>query len=76
MGKTKGGAKEKKNKAQGGAPQKKKKTSQVWKMYAVSGSTLKRKNNACPKCGVPVFMAVHKDRVTCGKCGYTEKKRN
>ena len=26
----------------------------------------------CPKCGPGVFMAVHKDRVSCGKCGYTE----
>ena len=32
----------------------------------------KRKNLFCPKCGVGVFMARHKDRTTCGKCGYTE----
>lgn len=42
--------------------------SQVWKMYD-SG---KAKNKECPKCGKGVFMAQHKDRVTCGKCGYTE----
>ena len=29
----------------------------------------------CPKCGPGVFMATHKDRVACGKCGYTEFKK-
>ena len=26
----------------------------------------------CPKCGAGVFLAKHKDRVSCGRCGYTE----
>jgi len=51
---------------------KKKKTSQKYKMYTVSGSSIERKNKQCPKCGAGVFMAKHADRVTCGKCGYTE----
>ncbi len=56
-----------------GKKQKKKKpSSQKYKMYAVSGSELKRKNKTCPKCGTGVFMAQHKDRSTCGKCSYTE----
>ncbi len=42
--------------------------------YEVSGDSLKRKNKSCPKCGPGVFMASHKDRVTCGKCGYMEKR--
>ena len=25
----------------------------------------------CPKCGPGVFLAVHKDRKTCGACGYS-----
>ena len=25
----------------------------------------------CPKCGPGIFLAMHKDRQTCGKCGYT-----
>jgi small subunit ribosomal protein S27Ae len=50
---------------------KKKKTSKVWEVYEAKGE-LKRKNSSCPKCGDGVFMAKHKDRVTCGKCGYTE----
>ncbi|MBQ7700825.1 MAG: 30S ribosomal protein S27ae [Candidatus Methanomethylophilaceae archaeon] len=33
---------------------------------------LKRTKPVCPKCGPGVFMATHKDRVSCGKCGYTE----
>lgn len=39
-----------------------------------SGDSLKRKNKFCPKCGPGIFLAAHKDRVTCGKCGYMEKR--
>jgi len=28
----------------------------------------------CPKCGSGVRLAEHKDRRSCGKCGYFEKK--
>jgi len=28
----------------------------------------------CPKCGAPVKLAEHKDRRSCGKCGYFERK--
>ena len=41
--------------------------------YEVSGDSLRRKNKACPKCGPGVFMAHHKGRQTCGKCGYMER---
>lgn len=41
-------------------------------VYEIAGDSLKRKNNSCPKCGPGVFMAKHKDRTSCGKCGYTE----
>jgi len=51
---------------------KKKATSKVSNNYAVAGQELKRKNKTCPKCGPSVFLANHKDRVTCGTCGYTE----
>ena len=34
----------------------------------------KAKNKSCPKCGDGVFMAEHKDRRTCGRCKYMEKK--
>ena len=28
----------------------------------------------CPKCGAGVRLAEHKDRRSCGKCGYFERK--
>ncbi|MFH1056638.1 MAG: 30S ribosomal protein S27ae [Candidatus Micrarchaeota archaeon] len=28
----------------------------------------------CPKCGPGTKLAGHKDRLTCGKCGYMEKR--
>jgi small subunit ribosomal protein S27Ae len=40
--------------------------------YKVEGDKVTRTKPSCPKCGPGVFMAAHKDRVSCGKCGYTE----
>jgi len=42
--------------------------------YEITNSEIKRKNPFCPKCGPGVFMASHKDRYTCGKCGFMQKK--
>ena len=56
----------------GKTEKKKSRGTQVHRLYAVSGSDLKRNNRSCPKCGPSVFMAKHKNRVACGKCGYTE----
>ncbi|MEK6968750.1 MAG: 30S ribosomal protein S27ae [Nanoarchaeota archaeon] len=47
---------------------------QVGKLYAISGGSIKAKNPSCPKCGPGFFMALHKSRTHCGKCGYTEMK--
>lgn len=55
-----------------GTPVKLKKTSKRYDNYEVSGSSIKRKNKFCPKCGAGVFLAKHKDRLCCGKCGYVE----
>jgi small subunit ribosomal protein S27Ae len=52
----------------------KKATSGRWTKYELAGTTLKRKGKFCPKCGAGMFLAEHKDRVTCGNCGYTEFK--
>ncbi len=41
-----------------------------WAMYKDG----KIANRECPKCGGSNYMANHKDRHTCGKCGYTEFK--
>ena len=50
----------------------KKKVYNVYKTYEVSGDTLKRKTNSCPKCGEGYRLAQHKNRVSCGRCNYTE----
>ncbi len=42
--------------------------------YIVEGDKLVRNRKTCPKCGPGVFMAEHKDRTSCGSCGYTEFK--
>lgn len=42
--------------------------------YKVEGDKVSRTKPVCPKCGPGTFMATHKDRVSCGRCGYTEKK--
>ncbi len=54
--------------------EKNKKANSKSSCYEVKGDQLVRKNKSCPKCGPGVFMAAHKDRVTCGKCGYMEKQ--
>ncbi|MCS7109466.1 MAG: 30S ribosomal protein S27ae [Candidatus Micrarchaeota archaeon] len=33
-----------------------------------------KKGKSCPRCGAGVRLAEHKDRRSCGKCGYMEKK--
>lgn len=33
-----------------------------------------KKGRFCPRCGAGVRLAEHKDRWSCGKCGYMEKK--
>jgi len=47
---------------------------QVWKLYKVSGESLERLKKECPRCGKGYFMAEHKDRLSCGNCGYTTFK--
>ncbi|MBS3159604.1 30S ribosomal protein S27ae [Candidatus Woesearchaeota archaeon] len=50
-----------------------KRASKRWIKYKIEGGSLKR-SFFCPKCGVGIFLAEHKDRKHCGKCGYMEKK--
>jgi small subunit ribosomal protein S27Ae len=40
--------------------------------YDVKDGKLIRTRKSCPKCGLGVFLAQHKNRLACGKCGYTE----
>lgn len=44
----------------------------VSKFYKISDNIVERIKRECPRCGKGVFMAEHKDRLTCGKCSYTE----
>lgn len=58
------------------APAKKKrKESPVYKFYQVKSGKVERLRKECPRCGRGVFLAEHKDRMTCGKCGYTSFKK-
>lgn len=54
---------------------KKTKPSQKYKKYKIEGGKLTRTGKPCPKCGSGVFMGEHKDRLSCGKCHYTEFKK-
>lgn len=47
---------------------------QVWKLYKADGETLTRLRKECPRCGKGYFMAEHKDRLSCGHCGFTNFK--
>jgi len=42
--------------------------------YEVADGKLRRKRKFCPKCEPGVFLAEHKNRSSCGKCGYTKMK--
>ena len=44
--------------------------------YEIIDGKLNRKKKFCQKesCGPGVFLAEHKDRFSCGKCGYTKFK--
>ena len=43
-------------------------------IFKVEGDKITRMRKHCPKCGTGVFLAEHKNRLSCGNCGYTEFK--
>jgi small subunit ribosomal protein S27Ae len=43
-------------------------------LYKVENGKVVRARRFCPKDGPGVFLAEHKDRFSCGHCGYTELK--
>jgi len=43
-------------------------------LFEVKDGKIERKRRHCPKCGEGVFLGEHKNRISCGKCGYTEFK--
>lgn len=54
---------------------KKGKESGVHSMYKVEGEKVTRARPTCERCGPGYFMADHKDRYTCGHCGFTRYKQ-
>lgn len=42
--------------------------------FKVEGDKINRVRRHCPKCGPGVFLGEHKNRFSCGRCGYTEFK--
>ncbi len=46
----------------------------VWKYYDASSGKLTRLKKECPRCKGS-FLADHKDRLSCGRCGFTEFKK-
>lgn len=43
-------------------------------IFKIEGDKIVRLRRNCPKCGDGVFLAEHKNRFSCGNCGYTEFK--
>lgn len=50
---------------------KNKPTSKKYTKYKIEGDKITRERT-CPRCGPGVFLMIAKDRVYCGKCGYSE----
>ena len=47
----------------------------VHAMYKVEGIKVSRARPTCERCGAGYFMADHRDRYTCGHCGFTRYKQ-
>jgi small subunit ribosomal protein S27Ae len=46
------------------------KSIQIWKRY----KDAKTQGKWCPRCGAGTMLAEHGNRITCGKCHYSEIK--
>lgn len=55
-------------------PKKKKEEKGVHVMYKSEGEKVARTHPTCERCGPGYFMGDHKDRYTCGHCGFTRYK--
>lgn len=55
---------------------KKKVSPKAWSFYRLQAGSVDRIRKECPRCGGGVFLAEHKNRLTCGKCGYTSFKKD
>lgn len=43
-----------------------------YEFFKIEDNKINRIRKHCPKCGPAIFLAEHKDRFSCGQCGYTE----
>ena len=43
-------------------------------LYKIENDKATRLRPACERCGIGYFMADHRDRYTCGHCGFTRYK--
>jgi small subunit ribosomal protein S27Ae len=57
------------------AEKKKKAERGVHALYKIEGEKVTRLRPTCERCGEGYFMANHKDRYTCGHCGFTRYKQ-
>ncbi len=63
-----------KSKKKGKKPHKNKPTSKKYKKYTIVSGILK-KEMFCPRCGPGIFLMKTKGRTYCGKCHYSEFKK-
>lgn len=64
-----------KNKRSSETPVKKKEQKGVYALYKIENDKISRLRPTCERCGSGYFMANHKDRYTCGHCGFTRYKQ-
>ena len=68
-------------KPQKGAPKlesktdKKKEEKGIHALYKIEDEKVTRLRPTCERCGAGYFMAKHKDRYTCGHCGFTRYRQ-
>ena len=68
-------SKQEKKAAEPKAAAKKKDATGVNALYKVEGDKVTRLRPTCERCGPGYFMAKHKDRYTCGHCGFTRYRQ-
>jgi small subunit ribosomal protein S27Ae len=54
---------------------KKKPDKKIHTLFKIEQDKVVRLRPTCERCGPGYFMAQHKDRYTCGHCGFTKYKR-
>jgi small subunit ribosomal protein S27Ae len=64
-----------KNKRNSETAVKKKERKGVYALYKIEDDKISRLRPTCERCGSGYFMANHKDRYTCGHCGFTRYKQ-